>query len=104
MYYLRILHPLVGLIFLEDLKVYVYLTIIMMGGTIFFLLPEMETGFIPDYGYMNTAAQSQWIEGEPEKSWGAVKQKGKKILVIDTFRCISCGYLEFYATGKGKAR
>jgi len=45
-YYLRILHPLVGLIFLEDLKVYVYLTIIMMGGTIFFLLPEMETGFI----------------------------------------------------------
>ena len=39
---------------------------------------EMETGFIPDYGYMNEIAQSQWIEGEPEKSWGAIKQKGKK--------------------------
>ena len=39
---------------------------------------EMETGFIPDYGFMNEIAQSQWIEGEPEKSWGAVKQKGKK--------------------------
>ena len=67
---------------------------------------EMETGFIPDYGYHPSSAQSQWIEGEPEKSWlQGVKQKGKKILVIDTFRCISCGYLEFYATGKeGKAR
>ena len=66
---------------------------------------EMETGFIPDYGYMNEIAQSQWIEGKPEKGWTGIKQKGKKILIIDTFRCMSCGYLEFYATGKeGKAR
>ena len=34
-----------------------------------------------------------------------IKQKGKKFLVIDTLRCISCGFLEFYATGKeGKVR
>ena len=38
---------------------------------------EMETGFIPDYGMMNEIGQSQWIEGEPEKSWLGVKQKGK---------------------------
>ena len=61
---------------------------------------EMETGFIPDYGFMNEIAQSQWIEGGPEKTWAGIKQKGKKILVIDTLRCISCGFLEFYATGK----
>ena len=66
---------------------------------------EMETGFIPDYGFMNEIAQSQWIEGGPEKTWVGIKQKGKKILVIDTLRCISCGFLEFYATGKeGKVR
>ena len=66
---------------------------------------KMETGFIPDYGFMNEIAQSQWIEGGPEKTWTGIKQKGKKILIIDTFRCISCGSLEFYATGKeGKAR
>ena len=39
---------------------------------------EMETGFIPDYGFMNEIAQSQWIEGGPEKTWVGIKQKGKK--------------------------
>ena len=47
---------------------------------------EMETGFIPDYGYMNEIAQSQWIEGEPEKSWGGVlSKKGKKFQSLIRF-------------------
>ena len=45
----------------------------------------METGFIPDYGFMNEIAQSQWIEGEPEKSWLGVKQKGKKFQSLIRF-------------------
>ena len=66
---------------------------------------KLENGFIPDYGFMNEIAQSQWIEGTPEKGWTGITQKGKKILIIDTFRCVECGYLEFYATGKkGKVR
>jgi len=67
---------------------------------------EMEAGFVPDYGYLSEGAQSQWIEGEPEKSfWTGIVQKGKRILLIESYRCTSCGFLEFYAKGKeGKAR
>lgn len=65
----------------------------------------MEEGFVPDYGFLNEGAASQWIEGQPEKAFfSGIKQKGKKILCIVSQRCTSCGYLEFYAQKEGKPR
>lgn len=58
---------------------------------------RMEVGFI--FEYIHTCRQvSQWVEGKPEISFfmGA-KIDGRAQRDIRSFRCVSCGFLEFYA-------
>jgi Domain of unknown function (DUF6487) len=58
---------------------------------------KMEEGFILDETY-GAQQPSQWVEGEPEKSfWFGTKTSGKEKLQISTYRCGRCGYLESYA-------
>ena len=61
------------------------------GGT-------METGFLIDVGYGQTAVPN-WVAGEPVSSfWSAgLKLRGKDKLPVTTYRCRRCGYLESYA-------
>jgi hypothetical protein len=57
----------------------------------------MEEGFVKDEGH-GTVHASKWVQGPPEKSfWTGMKTRGKKQVVIATFRCRKCGYLESYA-------
>ena len=59
----------------------------------------MEEGFIVDYGAGGDKQPSGWVEGEPVKSfWTGTKISGKTQLVVTTYRCAGCGYLESYAT------
>ena len=58
---------------------------------------EMEEGFILDVTHGHRLA-SHWVAGAPEKSfWLGIKVRGKRLLVVRTLRCKSCGYLESYA-------
>ncbi len=58
---------------------------------------EMDEGFILDNTY-GARLQSEWIEGEPERSrWVGIKVKGKEQLPVVSFRCSRCGFLESYA-------
>jgi hypothetical protein len=57
----------------------------------------MESGFVVDHTYGGVAAP-QWAEGEVKRSiWTGVKMAGKKLLPVETSRCMRCGYLESYA-------
>jgi hypothetical protein len=56
----------------------------------------MELGFIPDsqeggYRLIN------WIEGKPTGTEESVKYTLEKSVPIGAYRCVGCGYLEFYA-------
>ncbi|MEA2694092.1 MAG: hypothetical protein QOJ16_3479 [Acidobacteriota bacterium] len=58
---------------------------------------EMEEGFVAD-NTSGAVLPSQWVEGEPEKSfWTRTKMRGKVQVQIRTYRCPQCGYLESYA-------
>ena len=58
----------------------------------------MEPGLLLDKGHHSSLNISEWLEGEPEKSfWTGLKTKGKERLPVRTFRCPKCGYLESYA-------
>jgi hypothetical protein len=51
----------------------------------------MTVGFTVD----TAGGQSSWIAGLP---WEGLKTKKPKPLVVATFRCPKCGYLESYAS------
>lgn len=58
---------------------------------------SMELGFVPELGY-NSIARNVWLEGEPVPSfWTGIKISGKVLYAVQTYRCVSCGYLESYA-------
>ncbi len=58
----------------------------------------MEEGFIVDFAHGNAAKVSNWVEGEPEKSfWWGLKTDDREKLPVMTYRCVRCGYLESYA-------
>ena len=58
----------------------------------------MEEGFIMDLVYGNAKTVSQWVEGEPERSfWTGLKTNDRDKFQVATYRCIRCGYLESYA-------
>jgi len=59
----------------------------------------MEIGFAADGRHRGAFAQSIWCEGEPEKSiWVGIKTRQTQAgLLVTTFRCPACGYLESYA-------
>lgn len=60
---------------------------------------EMEDGFVADYGDYGSIRPSDWVEGDPVKSfWTGTKIKDKKQYRVRTLRCARCGYLESYAT------
>jgi len=57
----------------------------------------MEEGFILDREHGGVAV-SQWVEGEPERSfWTGIKTRGREKFQVTTYRCSGCGYLESYA-------
>lgn len=54
---------------------------------------RMEQGFT-----LENSIVSRWVPGSPKKSFlTGTKILGKKLVPIGSFRCESCGYLEFYA-------
>jgi hypothetical protein len=58
----------------------------------------MEPGVLLDRGDHNSLSTSDWLKGEPERTfWGGLKTKGRDRLPVHTFRCPNCGYLELYA-------
>ena len=63
---------------------------------------KSEEGFILEYSHAAATSVSAWIEGPPEQSNflgipNGVKVKDKRQIPLRTFRCTSCGYVEFYA-------
>lgn len=72
----------------------------MSGAGVFERCPkckgEMNQGFVLDLTY-GAQGVSHWAEGIPEKSfWTGTKSPDRKF-PIGAFRCVGCGYLEFYA-------
>jgi hypothetical protein len=58
---------------------------------------QMAEGYVPDRGHA-AVYKSVWVSGKPEKSFfGGVDIDGKSTIVITTFRCLACGFLESYA-------
>ena len=58
---------------------------------------QMEEGFMLDHTHGGYLA-GKWIKGAPERSiWTGVKIKNREQRAVSAFRCVSCGYLEFYA-------
>jgi hypothetical protein len=52
----------------------------------------MEQGFILEH-----RKAVRWISGKPEPTFlGDVHARGKH-RAIDSYRCVDCGYVEFYA-------
>ena len=60
---------------------------------------EMERGYMLEMD--GSATIEHWARGEPKQSWFGTWIKRPKItdlLPIGSFRCLSCGYLELYAS------
>jgi len=58
----------------------------------------MQEGYLLELGSYNTRFASSWVSGSPEKSFlTGTKVKGKEQYTIQSYRCLSCGYLESYA-------
>ena len=53
----------------------------------------MEAGFVPTPG----RGQMKWFKGEPPKTYRESFMFGRTPLVVLTYRCLTCGYLESYA-------
>ena len=57
----------------------------------------MEEGYVADYAH-GAIRQSEWVDGEPERSfWTGLKVKGHAQVPVTALRCSLCGFLEFYA-------
>ena len=57
----------------------------------------MEQGFALDNTY-GAQGVSHWVAGAPQKSfWTGTKVAKGACIAIGSYRCSSCGYLEFYA-------
>lgn len=58
----------------------------------------MHPGYLLDQGHGGSRSQSQWVAGQPQKSfWTGLTIKGRHVLPVVTYRCERCGYLESYA-------
>lgn len=57
----------------------------------------MVQGFVPDYAPGGPVVES-WQKGPPKKAfWTRTKAPLTEGIPIGAFRCVKCGYLEFYA-------
>ena len=60
----------------------------------------MEAGFLLGYRPSDYHQPTHWVDGVPVKSiWSGISVKKRRILPLTTYRCVSCGFLESYATG-----
>lgn len=62
---------------------------------------EMETGWVLDKGHLSEF-QTNWVPGKPKNTLfsfftGGKSRTGKVVRPIESYRCLECGYLEFYA-------
>lgn len=58
---------------------------------------KMQEGFILDASHA-TRLVSRWVAGKPEKSfWMGLQISDKDQFLIQSYRCVACGYLESYA-------
>lgn len=58
---------------------------------------DMERGFILDNAG-GVGLPDRWMKGPLESSiWGGAKVFRKVKLVVETYRCVQCGFLESYA-------
>ena len=58
----------------------------------------LEEGYLLEKGDHNSASVTAWVEGAPERSrWLGLRLKGRRVLVVRTFRCPGCGLLASYA-------
>ena len=62
---------------------------------------KMEKGFVPDYSY-EAIIQPRWQRGEIIQHTflgmdSGIKSDRTKGLAITSYRCVACGYLEFFA-------
>lgn len=63
----------------------------------------MAVGYLLDKGHQNVVNHAAWVDGTPEVirflgMFAGYRTKGRRLLKIDAFRCVKCGYLELYAT------
>ena len=58
----------------------------------------MERGHVPDASY-SQAFQTRWSRGDPEpRRWiGGIKWEAGEQIPLTAYRCLSCGFVEFYA-------
>jgi hypothetical protein len=57
----------------------------------------MEEGFVPDTTF-GGVLQSSWHPGPPETTWlSGVNLNKDATLPVTAYRCITCGFLKFYA-------
>ena len=59
----------------------------------------MEKGFTLDMQGRGYDGREQWVEGLPKRSiwFGGLDTSGQRVLPVQTYRCVRCGYLESYA-------
>ena len=56
----------------------------------------LEPGYVIERTspYQDTEA---WVEGEPETNWLGKKFNDRRVIPVASYRCITCGQLEFFA-------
>jgi predicted nucleic-acid-binding Zn-ribbon protein len=66
---------------------------------------EMAQGFIPD-AVVGGVVVGYWAEGQPMRAFFGGLKNAPNIggIPIGAFRCVKCGYLEFYADQKYAAQ
>jgi hypothetical protein len=64
----------------------------------------MVQGFVLDHSY-GAILVGTWYPGQPQKSfWTRTRKPFDKGVPIGAFRCLKCGFLEFYADAKFQAQ
>jgi hypothetical protein len=56
-----------------------------------------KCGGVLEQGYAADCGDAKWVEGNPKKSKDGVDTSGCRKYKIQAWRCMSCGYTEFYA-------
>lgn len=58
---------------------------------------QMEMGFLLDNSHPNLLP-TLWVKDAPERAfWRLTKIRGKTLRKVESYRCVSCGFLECYA-------